>query len=414
MKIPYAAGWFTLLTFLSACSATQSVDNPDATSHDSGTPVTLTAVKSYSWGNEEVVATGDITIAFNNTGISARDKNDGVHVVWAESQKTVRYGYLAKGTTTWQLHDVPRTAAGAVSKPTLSVNGTTAIVVWNETGPSGIVAGNATTDFGATWAGALQISDGGGASASLIANDSATPFAASVAWVDSTSKRLKVRAIAGSTWGASSLTAVQTLDANATKPSGDPQIFGKAPSLWITWDNGEEGAGHDVHIAQSTDGLTFANEHLIGVTQPSRDLNSGNDASGCAVGSSVYLGYQDGNGIYVARSTDGGKTFEPKGKIGDGLFAHLECISERAIVAGWEFFTGANLKNNDVKTVGSAYTLDGWDTVTGPHAIPGSDTQMGRIMGTASHSDNFLDYWWVETPGASAKLGHRAAVIVRE
>ncbi len=420
----HIANLFIAATLLGACSGDGSKSLSDASQPDGGgldaapdSPQPATSdrpVKSITWGSEDVVTTADLTVAFNNTSIGARDKNDGLHVTWLESQKNIRYAYLAKGSSAWSLRDVPRTSTTAVSKPTLSMNGTTAIVVWNEAGANGVVAANATADFGATWAGPLQISEGAGTSASLVANVSASSFSASIAWIDSATSRLKVRAISGASWSVASLGAVQTIDANATKPSGDPQIFGAAPSLYVTWDNGEETGGHDVHLAQSSDGVHFTNEHLIGVTQAGRTLNSGNDTGGCASGPAVYLGYQDGNAIYVARSTDGGKTFEPKGKVGDGLFAHLECLSERAVAVAWESFTGNNLHNDDVKTVGSVYTLDGFDTNTGPHAIPGSDVQMARILGTASHSDSFLDYWWVEKTASSAKLGHRAATLTRE
>jgi hypothetical protein len=365
-------------------------DDDDATVHAG-------CVVSPTWSLEETVATGDLQVSFNNAPFSARAEDGGLHVVWADAGVPT-YARRAPGGTTWDEHVVPG-LGGLAAKPTLALVGEEVLVAWTASTLDGTtVVINRSLDDGASWLGALALSEDGddGGGVSLNAQARAGVAGATLAWTDAAS--------VGPDWDVDAFTTAQWLD-TGDGASGDVQVFGAEPTAFAVWDNDRAGA-RQVFLASSSDGgLTFSAERELGVTQTGRTYNAGNDASACLDGDDLYVGYQDAGQVYLAGSQDGGATFDALGALGSGLFAHVACDGGDLAVA-WESFTGS-MFDDAGKTVGLALSTDGFVTVDTPHAMPDSETATGRIQPGVWLADDALDVWWLD----GATLGHAEAAL---
>jgi|GEM_PF-6841360 hypothetical protein len=366
---------------------------------------------AVQWQEAEVVAAGnDVTITFNNTRIGARDENGRLHLIWTGNKELV-YGQKENSGAAFKTQKISTlNGTGQITKPTVAVAAGGAIfLAWLEgtAGNPGMRLVTAESlDYGMTWSSPIAVSaaDENAVNPSLHAFGAAgSASLAFLAW--GTEKNGDQHIAFSRREGATIWSQPVQLDSSG-RPARDVALHCRDGFVVAAWE--EENTGTEIVTATSNDGAkTFSKAESLVL-----DIsNKGGDPSVFVVKSEeIYMAYQLKQEVHLVRSTDSGKSYTYLGALGNGLFPHVDGNSAGTIAIAWEHFKG-NMKDNSIKTVGLSLSLDGWKTNQGPHAIPGSDTEFGTMLGGVSLSSQDIDVFWIRTNGDLRELMHRRAFL---
>jgi hypothetical protein len=269
------------------------------------------------------------------------------------------------------------------------------------------------SDGGLTWDPARVVSatavGAEGVTATGVLRDE-RPASVVMAWYENASKDAHFIVWTGPAWTDEAFTAPAPLESHAGS-SHDVTVFASGSHVVSAWED-ESLQPAVLRYAESSDGgRTWGAAHdLNGGADGS---NVGQDTSGCIDGAGrIVFGYQRQAQIYVARvALDG--AISNVAHLGPGLFAHTVCDAFGFGVVVWEHFTGGDLKDDTVKTIGLAMTLDDFGAIEGPHAMPDSSAAFGRVQALAVLSGHVVDVYWIDTGNSTRTLWHREARIVR-
>ena len=125
----------------------------------------------------------------------------------------------------------------------------------------------------------------------------------------------------------------------------------------------------------------------------------------------VWVAWQNLSQVYASRSSNGGQSYGDVKPLGPGLFAHVAVGDGDAVAVAWEHFANASLFDDSGKSVGLGLSLDGLATIDGPHAMPGSETELRRVQGAVIMSGKRLDVFWIDLSAGTRTLTWRGATL---
>lgn len=358
---------------------------------------------------EDIAASTDLGLAFNNTSVGVRDDTGTLHFVWAQAN-TARYGRLAPGATAWSITTLPRfSTVGTLAKPTLARVGTTLYCAWTE--PSSLILARS-QNLGATWETPLRVVQGNSAVMCLVATarSSGVAHAVALAYGATGTDKAYVTAWRGTTWSAADFTPPQLLS-SGTGESRDPTLATDGAALIALWEDTRAGvANPQLYSARSADyGLTWSADTPV-VNATGQILSGGDPSLVLLPGGKRWLAYQIAGTAMLAKSVNDGTSYTSLGQMGPGLFAQAVANSAGLVAVAFENFSGG-LKNDAQKKIGLALSLDSGATFTTPNALPGSSTALGKTLVALVLGGTRLDVVWVDRAGATPTLQHRGATL---
>lgn len=346
-----------------------------------------------------------------------RDDLGTMHLVWEEGS-LLRHGFVSLTQTQWTLRTIPTVSSSATIRGPALVfpSGALFIAAWLEQlGVTSRIVVARSQDRGANWETPITLSFGTVAVSSPVihayrrANNT---FGAVVAWSEpgSSSGRIMYSMWRGTGWSAADWTANAPLSTNLAGNARDVSISGLGENLIAAWaDPRGATGGTGIFMARSSNGgQTWQSEGLIGIpigtsgvgTEPSVAVENDGD---------VYIAWNTNNSVRIARSSDSGINFSAPRPLGPGFGPNVTTGDNDRIAVAW---TGGNASDPEAQHIVSlALSLDDLVTVDGPAAMPGSASISARSQARAFLSGTALDMIWTDVTGGNRSIQHRTAAL---
>ena len=170
-----------------------------------------------------------------------------------------------------------------------------------------------------------------------------------------------------------------------SRPARGPSLAaGANGTVYLAWTVGDDDAA-DIRLAKSSDGGASFGAPLI--VERSKGYS---DAPRIAVdaGGVVHLAYAESTGgpferyrVRYARSTDGGRTFQPSRPVSDmnGAFPSLAVDDRNSVYVLWELFESHRSRP---RGLGFSVSRDGGRSFSAPVRVPGSAGRPGHWNGS--------------------------------
>lgn len=363
---------------------------------------TLGPARGVEWSETQTLpGSANAAFAFNNTGVALHDATGVLHLVWADGTN----GFHARlEGAAWSVSTLPKSGTGSFDKPTIALLADGELMLaWSEfqAGERRLLASRS-RDGRARWESALTLASGKLYSSVALAPVMAAGgvAGAAVAWIDESAGRVLSRHWRGTGWSLGHWSTALSPAASTAVPN-DVALAGHGSTLWAAWeDRRGGGSATEVYLARSDDGgLSWAADQRLPVAG---SAGGGDPSLRVLPDGDVLLGYQHQGRSYRTLSSDGGASFAPPTQIGPGLFVHVAANERGTVAFTWEHFTGA-VQDDAGKTVGHMLSLDGLATLSGTHAMPGSEAVKAATMAAATVSQQHVDVFWIDASADSGR-----------
>ncbi len=334
--------------------------------------------------------------AGNSGGSSVAASGNSVFVAWADETPGNDEIFLARSADGGKTFGSPvnlSNNAGISAAPSVAVSGNTVVVAWyDETPENREIFLARSTDGGKTFASPVNLSNNAGFSISP--SVAASGNSVVVAWHDETPGNSEIF-LSRSTDAGKTFTPPVNLSNNAGFSfSAFPSVAVLGDSVFVAWHDQTPG-NFEIFLARSTDGgKTF--------TPPVNLSNNAGfslDPSVAVLGDSVFVAWMDetpGNSeIFLARSTDGGATFSPPVNFSNnaGLSGGVSvAVLGDSVVVAWMDTTQGNWEIFLVRST------DGGATFTPPVNLS-SNAGFSANPSVAVSGDSVVVAWTDDTPG---------------
>jgi len=365
---------------------------------------TLGRAGSVAWqAVQEVPAATPVSLAFNNTAVAVRDDTGTLHVVWEDGSNGWHGRHDGSG---WHLAALPKIGAGSYVKPTVALLADGELLLaWGERVLNSVTMYVTRSLGGRTrWEAPLALASGTGLNAGCTLSAFRRPDGgngAVLGWVDEAGQRALARSWGGTAWALSDWSPAASPAGAAAVPK-DIALGGDGLVQWASWEDTRAGGGSEIYLARSLDGGRSweAEQRLPAV---SGSALGGDPSVVLHADGTLTIGFQRQNRVWAAQLGDGGLTLVRALDLGPGLFAHVGGNTRSTVAVTWEHFVGSSLRDDSLKSVGNAISLDQLATVTAPHTMPGSATTLSAVQAAVTVSHERIDVFWVDVSQAGQR-----------
>lgn len=374
---------------------------------------TVGRAPAVAWQAAQAVpAAAAASLAFNNTAVALRDDTGALNVVWEDGSN----GWHGRHDgNAWRVTALPKAGSGSYAKPTLALLADGELLLaWAERVQNTVTI-HATRSLAgrSRWEPPLTLASGAGLTAGCTLSAFRRPDGSSgavIAWGDDGSSRVLARSWGGAAWSLSDWSSAASPAGAAAVPK-DITLGGDGLVQWASWEDTRGGGGSEIYLARSGDGgRSWETELRLPMVAGS--AIGGDPSVAIHPDGTLTVGFQRQNRVWAAQLADGGRTLVSAADLGPGLFAHVGANARSTVVVTWEHFSGGNLKDDSIKSVGSAIGLDQLTGVTTPHAMPDSATTLSAVQAAVTVSHDRIDVFWIDVSVAGQRtLRWRSATL---
>lgn len=399
MRFAVATGCNATIALLLGASCGAGADSTPVDGGDAP-PVDGGEADLVAWG--ETMTLQEARLGFTQTTVGGRDDRGALHVAFWQDDRAY-HGVLQPGDDVWTIEELSKLNANASpANVGLGIAGDGELIAaWTErmAGNDSVLVSTRSANYGADWESPIEIARGAIAAVTTlhvyVRDDSTT--GCSLAWSDASDGQVRVRSWSGATWNAGDWSEPIVLSRDLAGVNLDPTLGGQGSVLVASWEN-DATMPKKFLFSRSIDGGSTWSAEPYEFPVPEGASRGGQDASFAVAGNGALLvAYQNRSRVHVATSQDGGQSFATPVEIGPGLFIKVATSGDDDVALGWEYFEGADYLDNTVKSVGLTYSFDALSTQVGPHAMPGSATDLGNYFPYVMLSESAIDVFWLDT-----------------
>lgn len=343
------------------------------------TPETTTTTAPQTTTTQPDIELSDVALGFNNAeqGVIAPDGTALIVMTRLDSVEVIR---RVEGSV------VRAGGSGRVATPAITAGGSRVVVAWAESteGGGNVIKAAVSETSGQAFGPEQVVGEGGGPSLAASGDEILLVWHTGQEGEPNGDIALARLPAGSGTWQAE-----DAVDESAAAPLW-ASIDADGSKVVVTWRDNRTGP-YTVWTRTSDDlGASWNAE-----VQVVEDVSGDPDVCIASDGT-VWLGYHGRGDVSLTKSTNGGSSFAPAEKVGDGWFAHLACDSDGVGVA-WEETTSPPKAPDAEKAAGWAtYDSNLARLSAGSEGAP--DAVAATIVPVAGGG---LELVWVEPEGGS-------------